>query len=733
MSNELNIANKINLGSDYFINKNISELISPYINSYNKNKTFGAFFIGIGIIIMTEVIKSTTLTFINEQKKEIRDGFIEILGCVKIIPTFKFIITSPYNFTMWSFNLFQNNLNKLFYKKKSNNNFSKEDIIKKLSSTVNLKYSQTFIFKLLEYIENNKNCHFNKFLDNEFEIDKNKIINDVVYNNICVNYENIEISIDNNIKKSLNKISCNFKENSIKEEINDLINKLLENNYDEWDNEFYYKKEILTISDSFTIYNSKNAFIKFNYIKSTFYIVNNIRDIIFTMCICGDRTIQLKTMCLAYCITATICDYLKKHNNSILLDKIIKEFKNNFEKNIEISSRPNLDYEPFGILSKTTKISSVDISNKLKLSKYKNVDDCVKEEKIKFEIKALNEKVNNIYDLKLKFKKFVKEINSLLINNEDNKEIKIYTLKVEKKIKTENKLNSEHERYIKNKTELLNENKDITKQQIIDLLGTEPQKELLEENIVKEVKMDLINEKNASFDNLYLSQHQDQQLYNLYSSFIQDKEKLKSLGISNKLCILLHGEPGTGKTTTIITTASYFGKDIFYISLKNISNDDLKMMFDFISEKHMNQGIIIFEDFDAMTNVVLKREKLKSTTLTEIIDNGDDYLTLEYFLNILDGTLTRDDSIIMMTTNCLDNIDPAIYREGRMDLKIKMQKSDHYQIKKIFKRFIERDIDEDILKKIEENMFTPAEIINRMRNCFKQKKLTDKEIMEQFL
>ena len=157
------------------------------------------------------------------------------------------------------------------------------------------------------------------------------------------------------------------------------------------------------------------------------------------------------------------------------------------------------------------------------------------------------------------------------------------------------------------------------------------------------------------------------------------------------------------------------------------------MIFDFIHEKHTNSGIIIFEDFDAMSKVVMKRQLESSYSLCDITEEINENLTLDYFLNLLDGTLTCDGSIIMMTTNHIEHIDTAIYRAGRVDAVIEMKKSDHYQIIKIFKRFIERDIDNSILNKIKENTFTPAEIIFRLKEYVKRKNESDEEIMKPFL
>jgi chaperone BCS1 len=214
-------------------------------------------------------------------------------------------------------------------------------------------------------------------------------------------------------------------------------------------------------------------------------------------------------------------------------------------------------------------------------------------------------------------------------------------------------------------------------------------------------------------------------------SFKNDKERLKDLGIPNKLGIMLYGEPGTGKTTTIITIATYLGRDIFYVNLNGIkTNQELKMLFDYVNLKHTGGGIIVLEDIDAMTNVVYKRKYLDESA---VFQDGNDNLSLEYLLNLLDGTLTYDDSIVIITTNHFEKLDPALYRSGRMDKCVEMLKADHYQISKIYKRFIQRDIDPDVLGKIKQDYWTPADVIFHLKNYVKRTELSDYEIMNHFI
>lgn len=47
--------------------------------------------------------------------------------------------------------------------------------------------------------------------------------------------------------------------------------------------------------------------------------------------------------------------------------------------------------------------------------------------------------------------------------------------------------------------------------------------------------------------------------------------------------------------------------------------------------------------------------------------SGSLTLTLSGILNTLDGIVSLDNKIIILTTNCIKNIDSALLRSGRVD------------------------------------------------------------------
>jgi len=111
---------------------------------------------------------------------------------------------------------------------------------------------------------------------------------------------------------------------------------------------------------------------------------------------------------------------------------------------------------------------------------------------------------------------------------------------------------------------------------------------------------------------------------------------------------------------------------------------------------NQNELIIVFEDFDAnQNNVLKKRDTIESHNsaekMTQYTDAGkldineniekllkaqilqnEDGITLDYVLAVLDGIVELNESIVFFTTNTLDIIDPAITRPGRVDKVLKM-------------------------------------------------------------
>lgn len=155
--------------------------------------------------------------------------------------------------------------------------------------------------------------------------------------------------------------------------------------------------------------------------------------------------------------------------------------------------------------------------------------------------------------------------------------------------------------------------------------------------------------------------------------FLSNKEWYISRGLPYKLCIILHGIPGTGKTSLIKAVATEFKRNIAIVNLNGLSDSDLSTSM----SKVPLDSLTIIEDFDSLKSTkcrtLMSDKEIVSATASATV-------TLSGFLNVLDGVVHLDGNIIFMTTNVLDTIDSAVLRKGRIDHTYELKALTHFEI-----------------------------------------------------
>ena len=244
-----------------------------------------------------------------------------------------------------------------------------------------------------------------------------------------------------------------------------------------------------------------------------------------------------------------------------------------------------------------------------------------------------------------------------------------------------------------------------------------------------------------TFDNVYLDKKYE--ILKHINFFMNNEEYYVKHGIPYTLGMLFHGEPGCGKSSFIKAVANHFHRHIVNVNLSSIhSIDELEQVFhmDKYNDIDLNydKKIILLEDIDTMSNIVLKRhsrndvtESNDSSTTTSVNDEllkrilnqnkieqpttTNHNIYLSHLLNLIDGVVEMHGRIIIMTTNHVDKLDHALIRPGRIDLKVNFERVNGEHIKHIITKYIPFvNFDKPSWNSIDFDSITisPAELIN---------------------
>ncbi|KAI9230117.1 MAG: P-loop containing nucleoside triphosphate hydrolase protein, partial [Piptocephalis tieghemiana] len=192
---------------------------------------------------------------------------------------------------------------------------------------------------------------------------------------------------------------------------------------------------------------------------------------------------------------------------------------------------------------------------------------------------------------------------------------------------------------------------------------------------------------NQGLKSVALDQKQELELAQDIKSFINDQEFYASIGQPYRRGYLFHGRPGTGKTSLINAIAAELERDIYFLNLRQISNDSqLQSIF---SQVRRGQ-IIVMEDIDAMSKVLDDddMEPLSPFMTGGGIGKRLSSFTLSTLLGCLDGHTMQPGNIVIMTTNHPEVLDPALIRPGRIDLSFELGCVTRYQVRRIYENIV---------------------------------------------
>jgi mitochondrial chaperone BCS1 len=166
--------------------------------------------------------------------------------------------------------------------------------------------------------------------------------------------------------------------------------------------------------------------------------------------------------------------------------------------------------------------------------------------------------------------------------------------------------------------------------------------------------------------------------------FRESKDWYQSLGIPYRRGYLLHGPPGTGKTSLINGISHHFKMQVCVINLNNMTDSSLMSML----LKTPVNAIVLLEDIDCAGAAEKRLGKEKG--LEDLVTG----LSLSGLLNALDGAQASNGTLFFMTTNHLDSLDPALLRAGRTDVLVEFGAATAEQKNEMYMRFFPQDTKE---------------------------------------
>ena len=155
--------------------------------------------------------------------------------------------------------------------------------------------------------------------------------------------------------------------------------------------------------------------------------------------------------------------------------------------------------------------------------------------------------------------------------------------------------------------------------------------------------------------------------------FMNSEEDYTTSGVPYKRNYLLHGLPGTGKTSLISAIGSKYDLDLYLMNFAcNITDSKFMKLVSQLPKR----SLLVLEDID---NLFVERVDNDSKTKSSV--------SFSAILNVLDGVARKNKLITFMTTNNIDKIDTTLRRPGRIDYIIEFDYAKNNQIEEMFLSF----------------------------------------------
>ena len=172
--------------------------------------------------------------------------------------------------------------------------------------------------------------------------------------------------------------------------------------------------------------------------------------------------------------------------------------------------------------------------------------------------------------------------------------------------------------------------------------------------------------KRRTFNDTFMKSEDRDLLIDSIDKFVEQRDWYERNNIPYHFGVLLYGAPGTGKTVIAQAIAEHINARLLVLNGDDIGRIDEDLSNISYRPSENMYTVLLIEDVDC---------GFTKRGYGYMSDNNDDTkenIGLATILNIMDGIDAPRNVIYVLTTNHIENLDPALIRPGRCDLKIEI-------------------------------------------------------------